>query len=402
MPVRWLPLCCGGLRRWCSSTWLPISCSARSITTVRLRTSSRRFAQTAVATFLLGWLFGRAEGQSKWPQVVVLALVALDLGIANGWMVPTADAKQWKQPTELAEIVSRAPRTNGDAAAARVYRQPGWLPEEWKESGSSDRLEQVLDWDRATGSPKHNLSAHFAIAEVYGTMLPHDYQVFLWYIKYRGGGTIPLAPDLAASGVGYAVLSSDESFNVTVPEEAQTGAGQGTLESKPISKGTSLWTTPDPMPRAWFVPHVEVLAPLDTDNWRTVWQRTAEVFHPEGTQRDLRQVAVVEATEEELAAAGVERSAAIDPDRAEARCRIVSYDPTFVELQVKTTQPGLVVLADQFFPGLGGGGRDRRAGEASGDDSADESGDAWGLGWAKGSTVWCFGIGRWGLCMVGL
>ena len=309
------------------------------------------FAQTAAVAFLLGWLLGRAGGQTKWSQAAVFVLVALDLGLANGWMVPTADAMRWQTPTELAEIVGRDPRTNGDVCPARVYRQPGWLPSDWMETTSPERLEEVLTWDRETGSPKHNLPVRFAISEVYGTMLPHDYQVFLWYIKHRGGGTIPLAPDLAASVVGYAVLSADESFKVEVSEETTDGAGQGSPAAKRIAEDTSLWKTPDPMPRSWFVPHVEVLPPLDTDNWRTVWRRTAEVFHPEGVPRDLRRVAVVEATGEELAAAGVSQPSSSDADAIESRCRIVSYEPTRVELEVETEQPGLVVLADQYSPG---------------------------------------------------
>ena len=307
------------------------------------------FAQTALALFLFRWLLDKAGGRSTWPQLAVLVLVVLDLGIANGWMVPTADAKLWCEQTKLAEIVDGAPRTNGDVAPARVYRQAGWLPDEWAEAGSRERLEQALAWDRATGSPKHNVSAGFSVSEVYGTMLPHDYQVFLWYMKYRGGGTIPLAADLAMSSVGYAVLSSDEPL-VEGPEEGPVGAGQGTIESTAVAEDTKLWEVPEPMRRAWFVSRVEVLPPLDTDNWRVVWQRTAEVFHPEGSPRDLRWVAVVEATEEDLAAAGAEQSGATELGASEAQCRIVSYQPTLIEMEVETDRPGLVVLADQYFP----------------------------------------------------
>ena len=71
----------------------------------------KAFGQAAVAAFLFGWLLGGQGGESAWPQVAVLVLIAVDLGIANGWMVPTADAKLWQQPTKLAEIVDRAPRT---------------------------------------------------------------------------------------------------------------------------------------------------------------------------------------------------------------------------------------------------------------------------------------------------
>ena len=109
---------------------------------------------------------------------------------------------------------------------------------------------------------------------------------------------------------------------------------------------------------------LEVLNPLKTDDWRTVWRRTAEVFHPGGKPRNLRHMAVVEAMAGELMAAGVSPLKQSESSPAVTACRIVSYEPARVELQIKTSRPGLVVLADQFFPGwqakvqtVGQGGR---------------------------------------------
>jgi membrane protein YfhO len=317
----------------------------------------RGFGQAAVAAFLLAWILGRAGGKAKWPQAMALVLIVLDLGIANGWMVPTADAQLWQEPTKLAEIVGRAARIDGEVAPARVYRQPGWLPREWMETGSSERLEQVLAWDRETGSPKHNLSSQFAISEVYGTMLPQDYQVLLWCIKRRGGGTIPLGTDMAASAVGYAVLAADESLEEAIPDEPTDGAGQGSLAVELASGDASLWTTPSPMPRAWFVSQFRVLPPLASNHWRHVWWQTTLALYQgggflrKGELRDLRREVAVEATEEELTSAGACYPVWPEKDATESHCQIVSYAPSRVELRVETAQPGLVVLADQFFPG---------------------------------------------------
>lgn len=304
------------------------------------------FTQTAVVMFLFYACFRRAGARSGWRQTAGLVLIVVDLGIANAWMVPTADARLWREPVQLADIVSRSSET-----PPRVYRQAGWLPEQWKEVASSDRLEQVLLWDRATGSPKHNLPSRFGVTEVYGTMMPSDYQIFLWYIKYRGGGMTPQAADLAAAGVDYAVLSAAESLDAEVFEKLLLEAGKERRELDLPPGSASLWKTSNPMPRAWFVPEVQVLPPLETDDWRTVWKRTAEVFHPGGTPRDLRHVAVVEASAEELAAAGVNQATANDSVAAISACRIVAYEPTRVEVQVETPQQGLVVLAEQFYPG---------------------------------------------------
>ncbi len=309
------------------------------------------FAQTAVMAFLFYRLIGGAGEHSKSRQTAALVLVVLDLAVANGWMVPTVDARLWRQPTHLATRIGEDYPPDDGVYPARVYRQPGWLPPQWQGAGSPDRLAEALTWDRATVSPKHNLSFHLAVSEVYGTMMPHDYQVFLWYIKYRGGGTIPRGADLAASAVNYAVLSADKTLVNGTPVKPADGAGQGIAADPPPPAATSLWLPHDPMPRAWFVTDLEVLNPLETDDWRTVWRRTAEVFHPGGKLRNLRQLAVVEASAGELTAAGVNPLKQSESGSVETACRIISYEPARVELQVKTNRSGLVVLADQFFPG---------------------------------------------------
>ncbi len=311
----------------------------------------KAFAQTTGVALLFYRLIGGPEKQSRWRQTAVLVIVVLDLALANSWMVPTADARLWRQPTYLAERMIDDCPSGGGICPPRIYRQPAWLPPRWQKVPAPDRLVEALAWDRATGSPKHNLSSGFAVSEVYGTMMPHDYQVFLWYIKYRGGGTIPRGVDLAASAVTYAVLSSDRSLRNATPIGVAETAGQGGSADPAPPEATSLWAPRDPMPRAWFVARLQVLRPLETDQWRTVWRRTAEVFHPGGTPRDLRRAAVLEATSDELAAAGMSPPIDPKPDPLQADCRIVSYQPARVELDVKTNHPGLVVLADQFFPG---------------------------------------------------
>ncbi len=305
------------------------------------------FAQTTAVVFLFSRLSSGAKGQTPWRQGAVLALIAVDLGSANAWMVPTADAELWRQPNWLAERVEAAARADGAVSPVRIYRQPAWLPPGWQQVDSAERLEAVLHWDQATGSPKHNLAPRYGVAEVYGTMIPHDYQVFLWYIKHRGGGTIPFASDLAAVGVGYEVLSSEQ----LPAADWIGGAGQGGRASLSAPAATSLWKTRKAMPRAWLAAEVEVLPPLESGDWRTLWRRTAEIFHPDGTLRDLQREAVVEATAEQLAAAGVMMSKETVPAPQDAVCRIVSYEPTRVEIDVEATAPSLVVLADQFSPG---------------------------------------------------
>ncbi|MHB8900686.1 MAG: YfhO family protein [Thermoguttaceae bacterium] len=309
------------------------------------------FAQTAVVIWLFSLLVRGGGERRPWRQTAALVLVVVDLGIANGWMVPTADAGLWRLPVPWADRIAQGEQSGENTGPIRLYGQPGWLPPQWQGAGSPDRLEQVLAWDRATAAPKHNLAWRLGVAEVYGTMMPQDYQVLLWYTKYRGGGVVPPGPDLASLAIRYAVLSAGRPLSDATPVEPTAGAGLWGQAASVPPKSVSLWELRDPLPRAWLVSSVEILRPLETDDWRTAWRRTAEVFHPSGETRDLRREAVVESTAADLAAAGAVRTGGNEPLGAEGTCRMVSYEPARVELQVETSQSGLVVLADQFYPG---------------------------------------------------
>jgi hypothetical protein len=269
-------------------------------------------------------------------------------------MVPTAPADHWRGPLQLADQLERQRQSAEDAAPLRVYRRPIWALDKWAKVRSDDRLVETLTWDRATVWPKHNLSTPCAVSEVHGTMMPHDYQVFLWYIKRRGGGTIPLGEDLAATAVDCAVLRVDESLRSTEDVESAAEANRDNRDFGSVAQDVSIWRTPDAMPRTWFVSEVKVLPSLDTDDWRVVWRRTAEVFHPEGWKRDLRREAVVEAgirDTSDLRGNGAGAADKLGLPRVPESCRITCYEPTRVEIKVEIPQTGLVVLADQYFPG---------------------------------------------------
>jgi len=314
------------------------------------------FFQSACCAFLFWWLLGRASGSKQWPQCAAIILVAVDLGLANAWLLPTADARLWQQPGWLANELG-SPQAES-SVPLRLYRRPVWAPARWRSAGSPDRLREGLVWDRASGWPNHHLGPRLAMAAVYATIMPHDYQVFLWYAKRRGTGRIPNGDTLASIAVQFAVLRGDESLAGGRLTSSSDGAGRGG-RSAGAPEDVSLWRLSGPLPRAWLAPRIEVLPPPATGNWRTLWRRTGEVFYPQGRRRDLRAVSVVEANPDELAGAGIPEEFCSRPgvpaagSRAASAgvCRITRYEPTRVELEVDSAEGGLVVLADQYYPG---------------------------------------------------
>jgi hypothetical protein len=132
----------------------------------------------------------------------MLALVAADLGVANGWMVASAPADEWREPSRYAEAIRLDRARRGETGPLRIWRAPTWLPATWKTHGSADRLAEEVRWERDTLFPKYNLRERIAVAEVYGAMMPQAYREFL----QRGNRVARMR----AVGATYAILPAGD------------------------------------------------------------------------------------------------------------------------------------------------------------------------------------------------
>jgi len=303
------------------------------------------FVQTAVLCGAGWWLLCRRAGGARWARAAALVLVAVDLAVANGWMVVCAPAGQWQQRPKLAAVLQAEQARRGDAGPYRVFRHPIWMPPSWSAAGSTWRLADAMRWDRDTLWPKYNLAEAIPLAEVHGTMKPFDYGVLLLAERSKRGPS-PFFLDVV--NAKYVILRASDRMPGLEPIELDQTEAEG-LED------VSLWHNPGHLPRAWIVHQVDVLPPLGSNDPHEVWRRTEQVFYPAGRPRNLRESAVVEAdgdtrsirdaeTASDLGSAGVVVS-------LEESCRIVRYEPARVEVEADLKRAGLVVLCDQFYPG---------------------------------------------------
>jgi len=289
------------------------------------------FAQTAVVCGAFWWLTQK-RGQVHFSAengpvpFFALILVAVDLAVANGWMVVSAPAHEWRQTPNVTEALHKP------ATVPMVYRHPIWMRPEWKKKGSPQRLAEAMRWDRDTLFPKYHLPSRVRLIEVHGTMMPYDYETFLQV----GRKTVPV------SIAQYVIFPGDKAVpkakRIDVPEVADV----------------SLWHNPRHLPRAWIVHRVDVLPPLASGDPAAVQRRTREVLYPSGRPRDLWNSAVVETDGRGLPGdfadvpSAAKRVARGEPSES---CRVTHDDPLRVEIEAKLQRPGLVVLCDQYYPG---------------------------------------------------
>jgi hypothetical protein len=312
---------------------------------------------TAGSSGLGWWLLAPSRRGRGWVQSAALVLVAIDLAAANGWTVVGAPAGYWRDKPLLAELLDDEEVRSGDGQPYRVFRRGIWMPEAFARSSSAGRLGEAVRWDHDTLWPKYNLSAGISLAEVNGTMTLDDYRVFLRETRRRREGAAPDPGSLGAVNTKYLILRGDETFPGAEP------LGRDRIRSARIDD-VSLWKNPEVLPRAWIVHQVETLPAIDGRDPDQIRERTEEIFWPRGSRRNLRVEAVVERGQEREngsrdasgAPWGLSNIASFDSEAASSdlsqeRCRVVHYDSLRVEIAAELSEPGLVVLADQFYPG---------------------------------------------------
>jgi hypothetical protein len=278
-------------------------------------------AQTAVVALAGCWLVKRAQGARPWVGLAAVILVAVDLAVANGWLVPTT---RHVPPLPLAVDVS-----NG-LAPPRVFRPSPWIPDAWSATASPDRLYELACWNRQTAAPHHHLTQGVALVEVFGTMDLYDYGQFSAGLELDAQKRRAV---LDLVGVAATVQSAEcgmqnEKCKVQNAEcKVQTSANPGGL------------------PRAWIVHDVVRLPTVHKNDPIASGRRCTDVLQVDGRPRDFLRQAVVES---DLPFAGSPAGKTVATPET---CRLAHYDPLRVEIDADLSSPGLVVLSDQFYPG---------------------------------------------------
>jgi hypothetical protein len=303
------------------------------------------FLHSAVIGGLVGWLISSStSGRRVWGRCALLGVTAVELGIANRWLVEYVPAANLQAPSQAAEIVRNSRQLDRQVEAPpRIYRGRPWLPPEWRTSSSPERLRQAVGWDRDTLSPKYNLPERIGVFHTAGTLAPADWESLRNYAEQLAVADEEHSAEAATAWLDFlnaeslvipAAQSPRKAFRGLEWRFSQTGDGE-----RPIS--TELLENPHCLPRAWVVHDWDRLPPRTDNRPHQLQQLAQQILLPGGRPRDFRRSALVEA---------LPTSDFRLPTSGEA-CEIVHYDPLRIELLATLESPGLVVLSEQFFPG---------------------------------------------------
>ena len=319
-------------------------------------------AQTTFIAALMYWLLTKtweaaaandAESAMRWKWAAA-ALTATDLVIASSWLIFTAPGSLWNEPSPVAETIAqhRPQAAEMIAGQPRFFRHSyfTWHAPSFAKEPSPQRMEQIARWDHDTLSHKYFLPSGLSLVESYGSLKSLDYESFLWQARALSptqidGVSVPASGAFRLTSCEYLVLPA--SANIPYAEPIAPPAGVT------LPENVSLWRMKRMLPRANIVEHVIALPPLASAlDVAAVDERAkqvlAETRDGKVIVRDFRALAVVE-TNEKLS---LPPPAADNATKASTSTAEITIDePQRVQIKATLRQPGLLVLADSYYPG---------------------------------------------------
>jgi hypothetical protein len=296
-----------------------------------------------------------AKPPMTWRSGLVLLLTAIEIALAQSWLVPTAPRENWQDPGPIVAAIRADSHEADGSQLVRVDRAAPrhWFNPEWKATSSWRRSAEGLVLDNATLMPRFNLPRRIGLLDAHGTIVSQDYSTFL-LIARSGGPQRPgrgqhLHPTVEdALGTDYVILRG-----VEPPPHGMLLVSQFPNPDGP-QPGATVWRNERPHPRVWVAEQVTRLAPLPARHPELVRQRTHDVLFSETGPRDLQRTAIVETARSHFeGSVDIHDTRGAHGDEATARGvgRIVAHQPQRVELEATLDRPGLLVLSDFYESG---------------------------------------------------
>jgi hypothetical protein len=129
---------------------------------------------TAVVAALAAWLLARLSAPNlqlaRGAQAGLLLLTAVELVAANAWIVPTAPAALWHETPAATAAIS------AESSPVRIFRGPLDWPARFREQASSERMAEIVRWQRDTLAPRYALGTGHGLVNSYDGLKAADYE----------------------------------------------------------------------------------------------------------------------------------------------------------------------------------------------------------------------------------
>jgi hypothetical protein len=344
--------------------------------------------EQAILVFALG--FASTMLVRRRPQLAgtaALIVMTVDLAAANARYVLTVPQQLLEGKPEVLNIIEAAERAEPARGPYRVHRMPLWNPCGWPNIPSNDRVLELVTWEHATIQPKYGITLGVEYTHTMGVAELYDYE---WYFNgfarkiHDQDFAKSLGVELETEVVYYPRRAYDmwNTRYFIVPSYPHGWRDEMRGYASFVFKSEQIYPEPDrflgpkgsdefkrwteehdyriqrnlqEFPRAWVVHSARSTRPvtdLSRDNRSGPMQEILHAGDPiwnDPTQRvyDPRSVAWVSSDD----------SIALRPfllgqmTRASERVEVTYPNPQEAVLDVTLASPGIVVLADIYYPG---------------------------------------------------
>ena len=322
-----------------------------------------------------------------WAGALALIATTSDLALANARYILTVPQSLFESPPEVLRIIEDAERAKPAPGPFRVHRMPQWDPPIWNIRRSPDRVREFVAWERNTLQPKHGIIFGLDYTHTMGVAELYDYE---WYFGgfHRKVRSAEIAKQLGVEIGKEVVYFPRRSFNMwntryfVLPcypngwRDEFRGYASFLHECEPVypdparfrgpggAEALKTWTEEQDFqifrnrqefPRAWVVHAARKLEPigrLSRDAQKLAMQEITYADDQLWSDRNLHafdphHYAWVEGDQ-------VGQLLSVLPGASPRPTETVQVrypNPQRTELDVTLETPGLVVLADVYYPG---------------------------------------------------
>jgi hypothetical protein len=347
------------------------------------RETQRGLAHGAIVFAAVLALAQWAPSRPRAAGALAIVLLAVDLALANARLICTVPQAEFDAPSEAARQIEAAERSDPSPGPFRIHRMTGSYPIHFSTAGTADRFRGMIAWARGTLYPLHGLPLALEYCATTGTLELDDHAAIfhpqmmslpaemaqvlgvppgrpvvyhprrsfdIWGARYL---LLPAVPDWGSPGRGFASFLNKTDLIYPSPEvlyERRYRTGQepwGVREDWQLRRNRAAY------PRAWVVHYARIRPPATDPDARSSLLRTL-VFMNDPIWKennrpvfDLRQAALIE-TDDEAALQGFSSRTPVGPTESVA---VVNHEPQRIELRASLDRPGLVILADTYYPG---------------------------------------------------
>jgi hypothetical protein len=348
-----------------------------------LRNALGGISHGVVVSAVAGSIAAFASRRPGSAGAIALLLMAADVVVANTRLVITAPQSVFDTEPRALRLIREAEQAQPSPGPFRIHRMR-WSPTAWAIHGSPGRVEEILAWEHDTLRTHFGLTYGLGYVYAMGTTELADYCLFFGQGRVRvdadvarelgmnpdqmvvyhtrrgydlwGARYLILPGRLAWNSVhrGYTSFLSEYDEIYPRPGTAQGPEGQRRRDAWLDTEDFQILRNRAAYPRAWVVHRARL---LDLGRGAPAGRRALmdeilfqndDLWHDDARRvYDPRDVAWIEGAERKLimpALSGARR----DPTES---VDVIRSEPGTVELVAHLTTPGLVVLADTYYPG---------------------------------------------------